>query len=142
MTTSSLGKGVTSFPPVPPSSFLPLERESPRSHEVFEHGAPFELVPDGIRMLRTGHFEKFLEVLTRLPYLALEVALSGCNILLVRAVHSLVVIIAAGSNRNPSRCHFCPFLLPLAPFLAPLLVALDGAPSCFQVPFSHHTKQR
>jgi hypothetical protein len=40
---------------------LPTFGESPRDHIVSHHGALFELVPDGVCMVWTGHFEKFLE---------------------------------------------------------------------------------
>jgi hypothetical protein len=45
--------------------------ESPRCHEVLHHGALFDLVFDGVCMVQTSCFEKFLEVLIRLPCLAL-----------------------------------------------------------------------
>jgi hypothetical protein len=36
--------------------------ESPRGHEVLHHGALLELMFDAVCMVRTDHFEKFLEV--------------------------------------------------------------------------------
>jgi hypothetical protein len=102
MTTSSLGKGVMAFPPPPPQVSIRLLGlgESHQGHEVFHYGALFELVFDGVRMVWICRFEKFFEVLARLSYLVLEVTLGGRYILL-RAVHFLVVVVAAGSNFDP-----------------------------------------
>jgi hypothetical protein len=80
-------------------------------------------------MVRTCRFEKFLEVLIRLPCLALlEVTLGGHHTLLVGAIHFLVVVVITGSNYDLSGVPFLPFLLHLVPFLAPFSVALDGGP--------------
>jgi hypothetical protein len=111
-------------------------RDSPRGHEVFHHGALLELVFDVVHMVWTDRFEKFLKVLFWLSCLALEVMLGGRDILLIGSVRFLVVVITTGSNCDPLGRHFCVFLLPLEPFLAPLPVALDGAPSCCWGPFS------
>jgi hypothetical protein len=69
--------------------------------EALHQGALFELVFDEVHMVRTGLFKKFLEVLIRLPRLALEVMLSNHDILLVGVVRFLIVVIAAGSNCDP-----------------------------------------
>jgi hypothetical protein len=69
--------------------------------EALHHGALFELVFDEVHMVRTSLFKKFLEVLIRLPRLALEVMLSNHDILLVGAIRFLIVVIAAGSNCDP-----------------------------------------
>jgi hypothetical protein len=66
-------------------------------------------------------------MILRLQHLVLEITLNSRYILLVKAIHFLLVVVAAGSDCDPSGCFFCPFLPPLEPFLGPLLVALDGA---------------
>jgi hypothetical protein len=118
------------FPPPPPPPQVSIRLlglgESHQGHEVFHYGALFELVFDGVRMVWICRFEKFFEVLARLSYLVLEVTLGGRYILL-RAVHFLVVVVAAGSNFDPLGHCPPPLLQPLAPFLTSLPVALDGA---------------
>jgi hypothetical protein len=76
-------------------------------------------------------------VIDRLSWLALEITLDGHDLLLIRAVHSLVIIvfIVASSNHDPLGCLFWPFLLPWALFLAPLPVALGGALDVISDPF-------
>jgi hypothetical protein len=66
--------------------------ESPHGHVVLHHGAFFKLVSDGVRMLGVGHLEKLLEVIGRLPHLALEVPLSGGNEPLIGIVGLLVIV--------------------------------------------------
>jgi hypothetical protein len=89
----------------------------------------FELVPHGVRIVQECRFEKFLIVIDWLSLMALEIVLDGRDLLLVGVVSSLViVIIIACSDHNPFGCLFCPFLLPWALFLEPLLAALGGAP--------------
>jgi hypothetical protein len=64
-------------------------------------------------VVRIGRFKKFLKMVLRLSCLVLEVMLSGCDMLLtVTAMHR--------------GCNFYPFLPPLVPFLAPLMVTLGG----------------
>jgi hypothetical protein len=99
-------------------------------------------ISSGVRMVQTSHIEEFLKVLIRLPCLALEVMLSGRNIHLIGAVRFLVIIVGVGSCCDPLGGRLCPFLLPLSPFLVPLPLALDGAPSCYRGPFSHRLEQR
>jgi hypothetical protein len=78
-------------------------------------------------VVQTGHFEKFLKIVLQLPRLALEVTLDDREILLAGVINFLVVIIIADSDCNALGHRFCPLLLPLAPFLALLSVALDHA---------------
>jgi hypothetical protein len=59
--------------------------------------------------------------------LALEITLYGCDILLAGLVRFFFIIVVAGSDCELPGHHFYPFLLPIAPFLAALLVDLDGA---------------
>jgi hypothetical protein len=70
-------------------------------------------------MVGAGHLEKLLEVIGRLPHLALEVTLSGGNRLLVGVIGLLVVVtlITAGSNYDPLGLLLWP---PLVAFGAPL----------------------
>jgi hypothetical protein len=82
---------------------------------------------DGVHMVQTGCFEKFHEMVFQLPHLVLEVLLSDRDILLVKDVCFLALVIAASSNYDPPGALFCPFSLPLVPFLAPLSKALDSA---------------
>jgi hypothetical protein len=95
MTASSLGK-----PPSPEVSLMLLAiGEIPRAHEVFQHGALFELVFDAVRMVRTGHFEKFLKVLVRLPHMVLQISFGDRDILLIGVIRFLVMVVAiAGRN--------------------------------------------
>jgi hypothetical protein len=75
-------------------------------------------------MVQAGRHEKFLEVLTWLPHLALEVMFGSHNILLVRVIRFLAIIIAAGSNRNP-----------LGASLLPLFAVFDAFLSAFTSSF-------
>jgi hypothetical protein len=86
--------------------------ESPRGHKVFHHGTLFELVFDGVRMVRTGHFKKFLKMVFQLPGLVPEVTLSGCDILLIGVVRFLVIVIVTGSNYDPLGTPLFPLLPP------------------------------
>jgi hypothetical protein len=63
---------------------------------------------DGVHMVRTGCLEEFLEAVFWLPRLALEAALSGCDTIIVGAVHFLVIIVVAGSNCDPLRASLLP----------------------------------
>jgi hypothetical protein len=78
-------------------------------------------------VVRVGHFEKFLEMVLRLSPLALEVVLGDSDILLSRVASFLVIAIIMGHNSDVPGAPIMPFFLPLAPFLALLMVALDGA---------------
>jgi hypothetical protein len=78
-------------------------------------------------VVQTGRFEKFLKIVLQLPRLALEVTLGDRDILLVGVINFLAIVIIAGSDCNAPGHRFCPLLLPLAPFLALLSVALDHA---------------
>jgi hypothetical protein len=80
-------------------------------------------VLDRVCMVQTGRFEKLLKMIFRLPRLALEVMHNGCDILLVRAIRVLIIIVATSSESDPSKVSLLP---PLAPFLVPLPLALDG----------------
>jgi hypothetical protein len=66
--------------------------ESPRGHVVLYHGAFFKLVPDRVCLVWVGCLEKLLEVMGRLPCLALEVMPGSSNVLLVGVVDVLVVV--------------------------------------------------
>jgi hypothetical protein len=69
----------------------------------------------------------------RLPLLELQIALSGDDILLVGAVHVLVIIVVASSDYHPSGAPLLPLLPPLAPFLGPFPVSLDGSTNSLPV---------
>jgi hypothetical protein len=120
------GKGCRALPTWVSLGLLALG-ESPRGHEVFHHSAGFEFLFDGVRVVRIGHFAKFLEMVFWLPCLVLEIVLGGYDVLLLRVIRFLVVSIVAGRDCDPLGHHFCPFLSPLAPFFVPLLMDLDGA---------------
>jgi hypothetical protein len=90
--------------------------DNPRGHQVFHHGAAFELVFDGVHVVQTSRFKKFLYMVFQLPRLVLEIVLSGRDMPLVEVVHFLVIVVAVGSG-----------CVPLLPPLVPLLVALNGA---------------
>jgi hypothetical protein len=96
--------------------------KSPRGHVVFHHGALFEVVPDDVHMIWEGHLEKLLEVIGRLPRLALEIALGGSDMFLIGVVLilAIVIIITACSN--------CDLLVML---LLPLLTAIGASLSAF-----------
>jgi hypothetical protein len=74
--------------------------------------------------------EKLLELIGRLPHLALEVTLGGGNDLLIGIVGLLdiVALIAAGSNCDLSGLPLWPLLLSLALLFVPLLATLGGTP--------------
>jgi hypothetical protein len=111
-----------------PLGFLSVG-ESPGGHVIFHHGALLELMPDGVHVVWTGHFEKFLEVIGQLSCLTLEIVLGGSNVFLIRAVSFLlvIVIITTSSNCDPLEAPLLPLLSPLALLLAPLPAALSGA---------------
>jgi hypothetical protein len=73
-----------------------------------------------------GRFKKFLEMIIQLSCLTLEITLDDCYIHLVGVVHSLSSSLPLVATVTRQEHHFYPFLPPLAPFLAPLTVALDG----------------
>jgi hypothetical protein len=82
-----------------------------------------ELVLDRVRMVQIGHFEKLLQLIFWLPRLALEVTHNGCDILLIRAVRVLIIIVTTSSVSDPPEVSLLP---PLAPFLVPLPLTLNG----------------
>jgi hypothetical protein len=94
---------------------------SPRGHEIFHHGVMLQLVFDGVRMVRTGCFEMFLEMVVRLVRLVLEIMLDGHDIILIGAVYFLVIVV--GSDCNPSG-------VPHLPHLAALNAFTDGFGRC------------
>jgi hypothetical protein len=107
-------------PPPQIASELHTPSEIPRGHVVLHHGAFFQLVLDGVRMVGACHFEKFLEVIERLSCLVLEVTLGSSNELLVRIISLLVVVtlfVAASDYYS------------LGSLLWPPLIAF-GAPPC------------
>jgi hypothetical protein len=81
-------------------------------------------VSDLVRMVWTGHVEKFLKMSFSLLRLALEVTFSGRDMLLIRAIHFLVIVITAGSNCDP-----------LGASLLSLFAALSASLSSFAVGF-------
>jgi hypothetical protein len=93
--------------------------KSPRDHVVLHLGAFLQFVPDGVRVIGIGSLEKLLEVFSGLSRLALEIALSSSDELLVRVTNILVVValIAAGGDRDslglPFRPPFFLFWRPL-----------------------------
>jgi hypothetical protein len=104
--------------------------ESPHAHVVFHHGAFLQLMPNGVRMVGVGHFEKLLKVIGRLPHLTLEVTLSGSNELLIRVIGLLVAsLIAAGSDCDSLGSPLCPPLVAFDTPLCALASYLEGRPS-------------
>jgi hypothetical protein len=101
---------------------------SPRVHEVFHRGTFCELMFDRVHMVRTGRFENFIKVFARLLRWMLEIVLGVHDILLVGAINLLVIVVVAGSSCDLLGAPLLPLLPPLVPFLAPLPMALDGAP--------------
>jgi hypothetical protein len=104
--------------------------ESPCGHLVLHHGAFFQLVPNGVYMVRSGCFEKLLKVIGRLSHLVLDVMLGGGNKFLVKIVSLLVIVthVAVGSDYDMLGSPLCPLSLPLVVLFAPLPVTLSGAP--------------
>jgi hypothetical protein len=82
----------------------------PSGHAVLHHGALFELVPNGVRMVWESHIENLLEVI------------GDNNVFLVGVVSLLVVVIIATASSN---CD------PLGVPLWPLLIAFDASLSAF-----------
>jgi hypothetical protein len=68
-------------------------------------------------MVRRGSFEKFLKMVFWLSRPALEIVLSGHDILLIGAVHFLIIIVSTGSN---------PLGVPLLQLLATLSAFLNA----------------
>jgi hypothetical protein len=66
-----------------------------------------------------------------LARLALEITLGGHDILLVRAVHFFVIIIAIGSDYDPSGSPLLPLLTTLSPYLSAFA---GGFGRCFPAP--------
>jgi hypothetical protein len=94
--------------------------ESSRGHVVLHHDALLQLVPDRVRMIGVGCFEKLLEVISGLPHLALKIVFGSGDELLIGVASILIVItfVTAGGDHNS-----------LEPPLRPPLVA-SGAPLC------------
>jgi hypothetical protein len=135
MTASSPGKGATPFPPGSPSGFLRLERAL-EVMKFFYHGALFKHVFDGVRMVQTYSFEKFLKMFFRLSWLVVEVALGGHNILL-EVIRFLVIIVTADSDCEQSGAPPLSLLPPLALFLLPCWWLLLVPAGCYRGLFSH-----
>jgi hypothetical protein len=72
---------------------------------------------EGVRMVRTGHFEKFLEMVPRLPCLALEVSLGSRDILFIGVIRFLVVVVATSCECDPPGMPLLPLLAALSAFL-------------------------
>jgi hypothetical protein len=94
----------------------------PHGHVVLHHGALFEVVPDGVHMIWEGHLEKLLEVIGRLPRLALEIALGDSDMFLIGVVRLLAIVIIITSSSN------CDLLV--MPLLS-LLTAIGASLSAF-----------
>jgi hypothetical protein len=131
MTASPLGKGAAHGSP---SGFLPLER-APDVMKFFIMVHSLILCLTGYAWFRQAVSRSFLKC--SFGYHAWRL-----DILLIRAVRFFIIIVAAGSNYDTLGVPLLPLLLPLAPFLAPLLVALNSAPSYCRGPFSHRLEQR
>jgi hypothetical protein len=67
-------------------------------------------------MAWTGRFEKFLKMVFQLLRLVLEIALSGHDVLIIGVVHFLVVVIATGSDCDPSGVSLLSHLAALSAF--------------------------
>jgi hypothetical protein len=87
-------------------------------------------VPDGVRVIGIGSLEKLLEVFSGLSRLALEIALSSSDELLVRVTNILVVValIAAGGDRDSLGLPFQPPFFSFGALFVPLLFVLGGTP--------------
>jgi hypothetical protein len=105
---------------------LPALGESSRGHVVFNHGAIFDLVPDGVCMLWGGHLEKLLRVISRLQCLVLEIALSGSDVFLIGVV---VIVVAASSNCDPLGASLWSLLTTLVTPLSTFAGSLGWCPS-------------
>jgi hypothetical protein len=68
------GEGCGALSPQVSFRLLSLGESPPRSCSFFYHGALFELVLDGLCMVWIGRFERFLERITQLLRLVLELA--------------------------------------------------------------------
>jgi hypothetical protein len=62
MVAFSSRKGATAFPSGSPFRLL-ASGESSRGHVVLHHGALLQLVPNRVRMIGAGCFEKILKVI-------------------------------------------------------------------------------
>jgi hypothetical protein len=120
MTTFYLGKGAAAFPFESPSGFLP------RGHVVFHHGAFLPLVPNVICVIGIGCLKKLLKVISGLPHLAHEIALSSGDELLIGVTNILIVVtlIAAGRDRDLLGSPLQPLLSLFVPLFVPLSVVL------------------
>jgi hypothetical protein len=89
-------------------------------------------MPNEVHMVRVGRFEKLLEVIGGLSCLALEVALSSVNKLLIEVVGLLIVatFVTAGSDRSSLGSPPLPLLfMPLPAALGIPLNRCWGPPS-------------
>jgi hypothetical protein len=96
--------------------------EGPRGHEILHHFIAFELVLDGVHVVRAGLLKKPLEVVCQRSRLALATTHCISHTLHVRAARFLVVVIVS-RDRNPLRRCFRLFLPPLMSWMT----TLDGA---------------
>jgi hypothetical protein len=76
--------------------------------------------------MRTCRFAKLLKIIFGQLSLPLEVVLSSRYTLLARVVGFLIAVATIGCYDDMMGSLFDPFLPPLMPFLAPLMVALVG----------------
>jgi hypothetical protein len=72
-------------------------------------------------VVRIGCFEKFLEMVLRLPRLALEVTLGGCDILIGVASFLIVAVIIGRDSDTSGASH-----LPLLATVGAFSITLDG----------------
>jgi hypothetical protein len=77
-------------------------------------------------VVRTGHFEKILEMVLQLLCLVLEVTLDSYDMFLIGADNFLIITIIAGHDSDAPGALLLPLLVTHAPFLVPLTVNLGG----------------
>jgi hypothetical protein len=76
--------------------------KSPHGHVHLHHGAFLQFVPNGVRVIGTGCLKKLVEVVSRLPCPALEIALSSGDELLIGVTNILIIVtlVTDGSVRD------------------------------------------
>jgi hypothetical protein len=76
--------------------------ESPRGHVLLHHGTFPQLMPNRVHMIGAGCLKKLLDLIRRLPCLALDVTLGSGDELLVGVIGLLVVVtlVAASSDHD------------------------------------------
>jgi hypothetical protein len=84
-------------------------------------------VLDKVGVVWANRFKKLREMIFGRLRLALEVTFSSRCALLDRVASFLIVATITSYYGDTSGCGFCPFLLPLGPFLVPLMAASVSA---------------